>query len=100
MKRGAGQTEALKLEIIAKAIRAAGSTVQFHDHYPHTFVSARSHAMAIETMIKQLKLSHIHCRVIGCAVLVRSDFTGSPYPDHVSEKSCRCNHEKHERGER
>ena len=51
--RGTGRTTALYIKCIAEALYT-GETVEFIDHYPHKWDSAKHHAERLEKIIKKL----------------------------------------------
>jgi hypothetical protein len=92
MNRGAGHTTALKLEAIAKAIKAQGREVMFVDHYPHTNCAARKHALDIMEKCKLMGLKMM-VRSVGQNVYLKTMWFGVP-DAHVSERGCKCDHRR------
>jgi len=79
MRRGYGQTTALKLKAIASAIEALGSEVMFKDHYPQSIFLARFNARDIKMMCDKLGLK-IEVRSIDNRVYLKSRWFGVEYP--------------------
>jgi len=92
MNRGAGHTTALKLEAIAKAIKAQGSEVMFLDHYPQTNCTARFNANDIKRMCNAMGLK-MAVRFVGRDVYLKTLWFGCPYA-HVSARGCKCDHRR------
>ncbi len=52
--RGTGRTTALYMKAITEALENPGKSVEFIDHYPHTFLSAKSHESNLASIIIKL----------------------------------------------
>lgn len=52
--RGTGRTTALYMKAITEALENPGKSVEFIDHYPHTWASAKSHGNNLATIIIKL----------------------------------------------
>ena len=52
--RGTGRTTALYIKCIAEALENPGKSVEFIDHYPHTWDSARIHEGSLKSIIHRL----------------------------------------------
>jgi hypothetical protein len=52
--RGTGRTSILYMKAISEALQNPGKDVEFIDHYPHTWMIARQHALNMENIIKKL----------------------------------------------
>jgi hypothetical protein len=52
--RGTGRTTALYIKCIAEALENPGKSVEFIDHYPHKWDSAKHHAERLEKIINKL----------------------------------------------
>jgi hypothetical protein len=52
--RGTGRTTALYMKAITEALENPGKSVEFIDHYPHTFLSAKSHGSNLANIIIKL----------------------------------------------
>ena len=52
--RGTGRTTALYIKCIAEALENPGKSVEFIDHYPHRWDSAKLHREKLERIINKL----------------------------------------------
>ena len=52
--RGTGRTTALYIKCIAEALENPGKSVEFIDHYPHTWSGASFHRERLEKIINKL----------------------------------------------
>jgi hypothetical protein len=52
--RGTGRTTALYMKAITEALENPGKSVEFIDHYPHNWDSARQHGNNLATIIIKL----------------------------------------------
>jgi hypothetical protein len=52
--RGTGRTTTLYHKAITEALENPGKTVEFKDHYPHNWDSAKDHAERLEKIINKL----------------------------------------------
>jgi len=52
--RGTGRTTALYMKAITEALENPGKIVEFIDHYPHNWVSAKLHREKLERTINKL----------------------------------------------
>jgi hypothetical protein len=57
--RGTGRTTALYMKAIVEALENPGKGVEFIDHYPHKWESARLHEDALKTIIEKLNYNII-----------------------------------------
>ena len=57
--RGTGRTTALYMKAIVEALENPGKGVEFIDHYPHKWESARLHEDALKMIIEKLNYNII-----------------------------------------
>ena len=54
--RRTGRTTALYMKAITEALENPGKSVEFKDHYPHSWDSAQCHAIILTNIVKKLGL--------------------------------------------
>jgi hypothetical protein len=83
--RATGRTTALRLSAISEALSNPGKQIEFVDHYPHTYASARDHAQTLRTVINHLGLLNIKISVRGRAVFLVNEH--DPWPRTALEEA-------------
>jgi hypothetical protein len=83
--RATGRTTALRLSAISEALSNPGKEIEFVDHYPHTFASARDHAQTLRNVIERLGLLNIRIWVRGREVFLINEH--DPWPRSDVEKA-------------
>jgi len=57
--RRTGRTTALYMKTITEALENPGKSVEFKDHYPHNWMTAKQHEDALKSILVQLHLDII-----------------------------------------